>query len=166
MSHDPGVTQPRPPQRQKERMRKEAADAAYEKQKRAEMTAKLEKRLEFQPGYGPTRWCWPTAARYPRTYRPAGDIHVDPADLCFTGGHNGGTNGSPLHDPFDGHDIEERPGQERGPVGPMNPPWATSPPPPGSALKLSASDAGRSGFAASTRSSASRSPTGSPESPM
>ena len=147
-------------------MRKEAAEAAYEKQKRAEMTAKLEKRLEFQPGYGPTRWCWPTAARYPRTYRPAGDIHVDPADLCFTGGHNGGTNGSPPHDPFDGHDIEERPGQERGPVGPMNPPWATSPPPPGSALKLSASDAGRSGFAASTRSSASRSPTGSPESPM
>lgn len=117
-------------------------------------------------GYGPTRWMWPTAAKYPRTYRPAGDIHIDPADLCFTGGTHGGTNGSPLHDFKDGHDITERPGVERGPVGPMNPPWAQSPTPPGSARMLSASDMGRAGFAASTRSSATRSPTGSPESPM
>lgn len=152
--------------RQTERLRQEEVHRAYEKQKRDEMTAKLEKRLEFQPGYGPTRWMWPTAAKYPRTYRPAGDIHIDPADLCFTGGTHGGTNGSPLHDFKDGHDITERPGVERGPVGPMNPPWAQSPTPPGSARMLSASDMGRAGFAASTRSSPTRSPTGSPESPM
>lgn len=63
------------------------------------MTAKLEKTLEFKPGYGPTMGLWPTAAKYPRIYRPGGDIHIDKNDLCFVGGTHGGTNGSPMHDP-------------------------------------------------------------------
>ena len=37
--------------RQEERMRQEALHAEYEKEKRKEMTARLEKRLEFEPGY-------------------------------------------------------------------------------------------------------------------
>ena len=44
--------------RQRERLMREAAEAQYEKEKRAEMTARLEKRLELQPGYG---------ARHPRS---------------------------------------------------------------------------------------------------
>ena len=39
--------------RQTERLRQEEVHRAYEKQKRDEMTAKLEKRLEFQPGARP-----------------------------------------------------------------------------------------------------------------
>ena len=42
---------------------------ALEKQKRT---------LDFQPGYGPTRWLWPVAAQHPRAWVPGGDILLEP----------------------------------------------------------------------------------------
>jgi len=54
--------------------RKEALHNQYEKEKRREMTAKLEKRLEFSPGHGPTKYLWPTAYNHPRTYVSGGEL--------------------------------------------------------------------------------------------
>ena len=41
----------------------------------------LETRLEFEPGYGPTKWLWPTAAKNPRHWVDGGDILMDPTSL-------------------------------------------------------------------------------------
>jgi len=75
--------------RQKERVRQEEVHAAYEKEKRLEMSNRLEKRLEFAPGYGPTKWLWPTAYEHPRSYVPGGDILLEFGSVVHQHGGKG-----------------------------------------------------------------------------
>jgi len=46
----------------------------YDRDMRALMLDRFEARLEHLPGHGPTKWLWPTAGKYPRTYVPGGDV--------------------------------------------------------------------------------------------
>lgn len=48
-----------------------------------------ERRLEFEPGYGPTKWLWPTAAKYPRTYVGGGTLLLVPGTGTLTAGGPG-----------------------------------------------------------------------------
>ena len=81
--------------RQKEWSEKQAIEAAYEKEQRKEMQRRLEARLEHAPGYGPSRWLWPTAAKHPRVWASCMDTLIEPGSGPTSAGP-GAALGSPI----------------------------------------------------------------------
>ena len=82
--------------RQAEYKAKEETARLREKEARKEMMSRLETRLEFEPGYGPTKWLWPTAMKYPRHWNDGGDLLMDPTKGPSEGDRR--LYGTPWHD--------------------------------------------------------------------
>ena len=68
--------------RQQERLAAEAAEKERLKKWRLESLEKNKADFhmdmrEGDPGYGPTRWCWPTAYHHPRHFATGEDVSID-----------------------------------------------------------------------------------------
>lgn len=90
--------------RQKARLEAEAAEKERLKQWRLESLEKnkVDHKMDMregEPGYGPTRWCWPTAHHHPRMCASGVDVAVDfvlgPGALLAASASAAGESGSP-----------------------------------------------------------------------